>query len=199
MYDGYHFHPQGEGIYNPFSLLKAFDERNLGAYWFATGTPTFLVRRLKTMHFDVRQFTQKTLETNDRILSDYRTDNPNPCRFCTRRDTSPLWTMTPRHGSTPWASQRGGQIRLFGKPPARVHSEAGSGNGKDIFALRRRLLAGDTDGMREILTALFASIPYTSNDAPSSIISSRCYTWSSPCWTSSCNARYTAAGDGPTA
>ena len=44
--------------------------------------------------------------------------------------------------------------------------EAGSGNGKDIFALRRRVLAGDTEGMEDILTALFASIPYTTNDAP---------------------------------
>ena len=167
MYDGYHFHPQGEGIYNPFSLLKAFDERNLGAYWFSTGTPTFLVRRLKAMHFDVRQFTQKTLEANDRMLSDYRADNPNPL---------PLLYQTGYLTIVDY-DQRA-QLYTLGFPNEEVKygflesllpeyaPEAGSGNGKDIFALRRRILAGDIDGMRDILTALFASIPYTTGDAP---------------------------------
>jgi hypothetical protein len=41
-----------------------------------------------------------------------------------------------------------------------------SGSGKDILSLRRRILAGDTEGMRETLAALFASIPYTTDDAP---------------------------------
>ncbi|MBE6103015.1 MAG: AAA family ATPase [Selenomonas ruminantium] len=167
MYDGYHFHPQGEGIYNPFSLLKAFDEKELGAYWFSTGTPTFLVRRLKAMHFDVRQFTQKTLETNDRMLSDYRADNPNPL---------PLLYQTGYLTIVDY-DQRA-RLYTLGFPNEEVKygflesllpeyaPEAGSGNGKDIFALRRRILAGDTEGMKDILTALFASIPYTTNDAP---------------------------------
>ena len=167
MYDGYHFHPQGEGIYNPFSLLKAFDEKELGAYWFSTGTPTFLVRRLKAMHFDVRQFTQKTLETNDRMLSDYRADNPNPL---------PLLYQTGYLTIVDY-DQRA-RLYTLGFPNEEVKygflesllpeyaPEASSGNGKDIFALRRRILAGDTEGMRDILTALFASIPYTTNDAP---------------------------------
>ncbi|MCR5757961.1 MAG: AAA family ATPase, partial [Selenomonas sp.] len=33
-YDGYHFHPQGEGVYNPFSLLNALDDGELRSYWF---------------------------------------------------------------------------------------------------------------------------------------------------------------------
>ena len=40
------------------------------------------------------------------------------------------------------------------------------GSGKDIISLRRRILDGDTDGMRDTFTALFASIPYTTDDAP---------------------------------
>ncbi len=46
-YDGYHFSERGEGIYNPFSVLYAFDDAKIGAYWFRTGTPTFLVNLLK--------------------------------------------------------------------------------------------------------------------------------------------------------
>ena len=166
-YDGYHFAPRAEGIYNPFSLLNALADKMLGAYWFSTGTPTFLVRRLKAMHFDVRQFTKKTLETNDRILSDYRADNPNPL---------PLLYQT-GYLTIVGYDQRA-RLYTLGFPNEEVKygflesllpeytPEAGSGNGKDIFALRRRILAGDTEGMEDILTALFASIPYTTNDAP---------------------------------
>ena len=37
-YDGYLFHPAGEGMYNPFSVLGAFDAKEIKSYWFATGT-----------------------------------------------------------------------------------------------------------------------------------------------------------------
>ena len=47
MYDGYHFAYTGEGVYNPFCLLKCFRERNFGSYWFESGTPSFLVKTLQ--------------------------------------------------------------------------------------------------------------------------------------------------------
>ena len=50
-YDGYLFHPAGEGMYNPYSLLNAFDDKELKSYWFSTGTPTFLVNFLKEAHY----------------------------------------------------------------------------------------------------------------------------------------------------
>ena len=50
-YDGYLFHPAGEGMYNPFSLLSAFVKKEIKSYWFSTGTPTFLVNYLKEAHY----------------------------------------------------------------------------------------------------------------------------------------------------
>lgn len=48
MYDGYHFCGNSkEGMYNPFSVLNALSDSNFRSYWFATGTPTFLVELLK--------------------------------------------------------------------------------------------------------------------------------------------------------
>lgn len=46
-YDGYRFAAEGNRIYNPFSILNALSKRELGYYWFSTGTPSFLVRRIK--------------------------------------------------------------------------------------------------------------------------------------------------------
>ena len=46
MYDGYHFHPKAAGVYNPFSLLNALRAGEFRKYWFATGTPGFLIKYL---------------------------------------------------------------------------------------------------------------------------------------------------------
>ena len=48
MYDGYRFASQGEGIYNPYSVINAFDENELKNFWFDTGTSSFLVNIIET-------------------------------------------------------------------------------------------------------------------------------------------------------
>lgn len=65
MYDGYHFCGDGDGLYNPYSLLHAFDENKFGAYWFESGTPTFLIDKLKTSKVDVRLFLDDAVEAGD--------------------------------------------------------------------------------------------------------------------------------------
>ena len=54
-YDGYCFSAGGEGVYNPFSLLKCMKDKKLKHYWFATGTPTFLLKQIKKFHTDITQ------------------------------------------------------------------------------------------------------------------------------------------------
>ena len=50
-YDGYHFSGVSPDVFNPYSLLNCFAERNFGAYWFGSGTPTYLINMLR--NFDV--------------------------------------------------------------------------------------------------------------------------------------------------
>lgn len=52
-YDGYHFSEQSEDIFNPFSLLKAFDSKRISSYWFESGTPTFLIRQMRHFGTDI--------------------------------------------------------------------------------------------------------------------------------------------------
>ena len=49
MYDGYRFCEEEEipGVYNPFSLLKAFREERFGNYWFGSGTLSSLKNALQ--------------------------------------------------------------------------------------------------------------------------------------------------------
>ena len=49
-YDGYHFTWPSPDIYNPYSLMNAFSEGELNAYWFGSGTPTYLIEMLRKYH-----------------------------------------------------------------------------------------------------------------------------------------------------
>jgi hypothetical protein len=46
-YNGYRFHQKAEKVYNPVSINSFFDRNEFYNFWFATGTPTFLVNLLK--------------------------------------------------------------------------------------------------------------------------------------------------------
>ena len=53
QYDGYRFARKSPEIYNPFSLLKCFNEREVSNYWFESGTPSFLIRQMQRFHTDI--------------------------------------------------------------------------------------------------------------------------------------------------
>ena len=55
QYDGYHFSEDSEEVYNPFSLLKAFQQRKLANYWFESGTPSYLIRQMQRFRTDITQ------------------------------------------------------------------------------------------------------------------------------------------------
>ena len=49
-YDGYHFTWPSPDVFNPFSLLNAFEDGKLNSYWFGSGTPTYLIEMLRKFH-----------------------------------------------------------------------------------------------------------------------------------------------------
>ncbi|GHT62033.1 ATPase AAA [Bacteroidia bacterium] len=76
-YDGYHFSESSEDMYNPFSLLNTFEARKFRDYWYETGTPTFLVKMLKDIDFDIETL-ENSLPFSVRSITDYRIENRNP-------------------------------------------------------------------------------------------------------------------------
>lgn len=80
FYDGYHFTQNSIGIYNPFSLLNAFDRKEFGSYWFETGTPTYLIELLKRYHYDLEHMAHA--ETYADVLNSiYGDEDPLPVIF----------------------------------------------------------------------------------------------------------------------
>ena len=70
-YDGYLFAKEGDSVYNPFSILRAFKSKDFGSYWFATGTPTFLVNYLKEAHYYIPDL-DENVKLNESGLETYR-------------------------------------------------------------------------------------------------------------------------------
>lgn len=166
-YDGYHFHPNTEGVYNPFSLLNALDEREFRYYWFATGTPTFLAEKIRQSRFEVQKFTDGMLYTNERALSDYRADNPNlvPLLYQTGYLTI-VGYDAPRQRFTMGFPNEEVKYGFLESLLPEYTPEAAYNTGKDIFTLDDCIEAGDIEEVQAILTALFASIPYSSDKTP---------------------------------
>lgn len=65
MYDGYHFTEKCPDIYNPFNLLLAFFHRRIKSYWFASGTPTFIIEELKHNGEDLLKYEGATAEDSE--------------------------------------------------------------------------------------------------------------------------------------
>ena len=57
-YNGYRFHYLGEGVYNPFSLLSLFLDKEFLNFWFTSGTPTFLLDLLQEQQYDLKDLSE---------------------------------------------------------------------------------------------------------------------------------------------
>ena len=75
-YDGYHFSERMTDVYNPFSLLNAFDSGMINDYWFRSGTPTYLIRLLSHFNENMNEITGKYYATKEFI--DYKANVEMP-------------------------------------------------------------------------------------------------------------------------
>ena len=166
QYDGYRFHQAGESVYNPFSLLSALEDQEFGSYWVATGTPTFLVRKLRIERFDVRSFTDHTIYADESTLKDYTGDS---------LDAVPLLYQT-GYLTIVDADAATGQLTLgfpndevkygFLESLLPMYAPDAIASGNDIFSLHNCIKRGDTEEMKDILMSLLATLPYSSGKTP---------------------------------
>ncbi|MEM7369651.1 MAG: AAA family ATPase [Bacteroidota bacterium] len=57
-YDGYSYDAETH-LYNPFSILNFFDQYQFRNFWFATGTPTFLVNSIRNQGINPKELENK--------------------------------------------------------------------------------------------------------------------------------------------
>lgn len=159
-YDGYHFSENMTDIYNPFSLLNAFDKKKFGNYWFETGTPTFLIKKLDDINFDPRTFEENIKASEDR-LKDYRPENPDPVPLFYQSGYLTIKDFVPRQMAYmlgfPNAEVKYGFLNALAPTYLNVEDKPAPFN---IDLLDDAVEAGDTDGIRKWFMTLFALLPY---------------------------------------
>ena len=93
-YDGYHFTWPSPDIYNPFSLLNAFSNNQLDAYWFGSGTPTYLIEMLRKFHVVPQQIGRRKATASSFDAPTERMTDITPLLYqsgyVTIKDRSPL-------------------------------------------------------------------------------------------------------------
>ncbi len=159
-YDGYHFASVSDDIYNPFSLLNAFGDEELNNYWFASGTPTFLVRQLQHFRTDIMSLDRLEVPSS---AFDQPTEN--------MKDALPLLYQSgyltikdyDREGEMYFLSIPNQEVRIgYVRGLLPVYTGLDDSSVQAGFALRfwRALRRGDTElAMRE-MQAYMAGIPY---------------------------------------
>ena len=160
QYDGYHFSKWLTDVYNPFSLLNAFDKQDIGDYWFSTGTPTYLLRLLSHSDKNLDELTGEYYKSS--VFMDYKAtvENPLPMIYQSgyltikdyrqRRDTFLL--------DYPNDEVKNGFVTLVASeylenPETTVNSWI-----EDVLDA---LEDGDPETLRKLMTSFLAGIPYT--------------------------------------
>lgn len=82
-YDGYHFSIDCPDIYNPFSLLNAFEKKRYSNYWIESGTPTLLAEQLKKTNYNLEDIMSVKCEQENLIGLDINSDDPIPLFYQT--------------------------------------------------------------------------------------------------------------------
>ncbi len=165
MYDGYHFAYGEEGVYNPFSLLNAFSKKTFGMYWFATGTPTFLIEKLKRSGFDAKRFTGDEFYEEEGSLTDYRveSDDPVPLFYQTGYLTIKGFDKEFRSYALSYPNEevKYGFIKSLAPYYLCAEKEA---KPLDVRSFVLDIRKGNTDSLRDRFTALFARLPYPEDE-----------------------------------
>ena len=165
-YNGYSWLGE-EKVYNPFDILLLFDRRRFGAWWFETGTPTFLVETLISR--GVGALSLDNMLGSDDLLSSFDVDHIATeallfqTGYLTIRRTEPRGSRIYYRLSYP-----NEEVRQSLNESLLNHLTGSPGRQAEHSALLYDLLlANDFAGMESLFKAFFASIPYqwhTKND-----------------------------------
>ena len=158
-YVGYHFAADLRDVYNPFSLLNALDNCQLGNYWFQSGNPKFLAVRLKEDHIDLHAL-QKSVETGTRLQDlDLAMTNPVPLLFQTGYLTIKRYDRDFDEYSLGYPNREVKESFLRSLVPYYVEYDRGTSS-FDVKRFVQEVRGGDVEAFMKRFQALFAGFPY---------------------------------------
>ena len=156
--------PSSEGVFNPFSVLNAFDKQEFGNYWFQTGTPTFLVKLLKDSDYDLRVL-MDGVEAPVTSFSEYKAEKNNPIPLIYQSGYLTIKSYDKEFKlyqlGFPNDEVRYGFLNFLVPYYTELpDGEQGFNIGRFVQELRR----GEVDAFMQRFQAFFADFPYELND-----------------------------------
>lgn len=160
-YNGYSW--DGETfLYNPLSILLYVDGGKFGNYWFATGTPTFLIEAVKGHQIDIKEF--ENYETNKFLFESFDIDNLNVFSLLFQtgyltikgiEDVSP--TMSIYRLSYPNEEVKESFLQYLA---ADLTGKYADEFGMMVYKLKGSVENADVKQFISILKSIFAAVPY---------------------------------------
>lgn len=162
QYDGYHFSKDLIDVYNPFSIINAFDKMDIDNYWYQSGTPTYLAKLLEGHHVNMQKLTSRPYESQ--YFVDYRADAEDPLAMLYQSGYLTIKSYDKRYREYtldyPNVEVRKGFVTLMANSYLKKDE---SETAHWIVSLDRMLRRGDLSELRDAFTAFLASIPYEAN------------------------------------
>ena len=165
-YDSYLFHEDGEKVFNPVSLLRAFDGLDFQNYWYDTGNPTILMKRIHKSYYDFKQF-ENDVEVSKDDLKIFRNDEHNielvPLLYYTGYLTIKSYDRKTRTYILGFPNNEiklsflQGLINEFYRAPDSI-------TGFVYADFLRDFRKGDIDSLMERFQALYSTIPYANDN-----------------------------------
>ena len=157
-YDGYHFSSEMTGVFNPFSLLNCFNKLEMRNYWFATGTPTYLMRLLSHSDKNINELVGRYYEESQFI--DYKADveRPLPMIYQSGYLTVKEYDIDTRYYLLDFPNEevRSGFIDML----ASSYFSSGEMVSSWIFDVNRDLRGGKIEEFMRKMTSLLSSVTY---------------------------------------
>ena len=162
QYDGYHFTWPSPDVFNPFSLLNAFQDHDHTNYWFGSGTPTYLIEMLRK--FNV---VPSDINKMQALASDFDAPTENMASITPLLYQSGYVTIKNINKATrlytldiPNNEIRVGLMESLLPNYVNMRKEAGN---TTIAKMYLALLNDDLDEMFRLLQAYLLTVPYCDN------------------------------------
>ncbi|MDD6000835.1 MAG: AAA family ATPase [Bacteroidales bacterium] len=165
-YDCYLFHEDGEKVFNIVSLLNCFSSLDFQNFWYDTGNPTILMKRIHSGYFDFRHFVNDVSYPKDGLKA-YKDDDLNT-------DLVPLLYYTGYLTIKKYDAKT--RFYTLGFPNNEIELSFLNGLANEFYRAPNDLMgfnyayflqdfySGDVDSLMERFQALYSTIPYANND-----------------------------------
>jgi hypothetical protein len=146
-------------VNNPFSILNLFSKNRFGEYWFATGTPTFLMKLIRRSAYGIFDLKQSVIPLRSLNRFDVPDIEINSLLFQTGYLTIKKFDEIAQTVTLDFPNRE--VANAFSAHLLAEFSEKGAQNTDTlVFRMADHLREGDVESFVESLKALFAGIAY---------------------------------------